>query len=435
MLIQCTSCGTQAKVPDNMQGSKVKCPACGHVYVARERGRGGRARSSQSSDPTQMLIIGGAVAAALVIGFFAIRGGGTDDKPVNAASTKKETAEAPEPVKEYIPAKDFRGPAAQFVKGLHMAASGRNRARLENTMNPALAYAAWTETHPAESGAHPTWEEMDEDARAAAVDAILDDVLTGLPDGFVAGWTPFAADEAAFDARPNEVTVRLNIEAIDPEAGLPDRWITWTLHPEGEDEFTWVGYGGQYAKTEKQAKRAEQLAQIKAGRPAKKTLSTGQEVRESLPRPIAYDADVDEATRSELSGLVATLVDPETGNKDLARTADTLEEAGKPAVAPLLTALYEQSQAPEGIERTRNIFQISRILNGITGDDRTTIAMQVSDEEMESGIKQWFAWYDAKYKRFKGKAKAEERPIDIEDMTREERVKYELEQANKKKDK
>ena len=58
MLIQCTSCGAQAKLPDSKEGAKVRCPSCGHVYAARPKGAG---RSSRKDDPTKYVIIGGAI--------------------------------------------------------------------------------------------------------------------------------------------------------------------------------------------------------------------------------------------------------------------------------------------------------------------------------------------------------------------------------------
>ena len=52
MLIQCTSCGTQAKIPQSKEGAKVKCLNCGHVYVARPVGARGRRDKKETSPST-----------------------------------------------------------------------------------------------------------------------------------------------------------------------------------------------------------------------------------------------------------------------------------------------------------------------------------------------------------------------------------------------
>ena len=65
MLIQCTSCKTTARLSDDKEGAKVRCPSCGHVYVARPAGSRGSTRSK--SNNTQLMIFGGAGIVGVIM--------------------------------------------------------------------------------------------------------------------------------------------------------------------------------------------------------------------------------------------------------------------------------------------------------------------------------------------------------------------------------
>ncbi|MEC8495411.1 MAG: zinc-ribbon domain-containing protein, partial [Planctomycetota bacterium] len=135
MLIQCTSCGTQAKIPQSKEGAKVKCPNCGHVYVARPIGA--RGRRDKKDDPTKMVIIGGAIVAAALVGIMAARSGGEDVAP----RKQEEVAVKVEAPREDLTSWD--GTLQKLVRQLHTAAMAGNEGRLVAGLDARAAYEFW----------------------------------------------------------------------------------------------------------------------------------------------------------------------------------------------------------------------------------------------------------------------------------------------------
>lgn len=422
MLIQCSSCGTQAKIPDSKEGAKVKCPSCGHVYVARAAGRGRAGSRSSNSNSTTPIVIGVAVAGALVIGLIAMRSGGTPEKPVDASERAEAKPKAEKKV--WVDPQGFDGPAITFARSLHDAANAGNESRLLSLMDEERAYAAYLEEAP-EGTADTAWAALGEVDRMKVREAIVAPLLARGDDAFVAGWKPFDAEYA----RGEGLVHVLRLRSGPADGGPGERWTEWTVADAGDGNWKWVD-----ADRHLTDKEATALARGNAPRPEKKTLSDGQTVRESDPRAISYDPEVPADVRKQLDAAVATVFSDEATRKDRSAAEQRLLQAGPAAVAPLLTQMHAVAAGDPGdSERMRSILTVDRLLQDITEDVNNTLGMGATEEQIESGVKQWFAWYDRRYSRWKKKYDdAKDAPyvdpledmIDLESMSPGERKRY-----------
>ena len=87
------------------------------------------------------------------------------------------------------------------------------------------------------------------------------------------------------------------------------------------------------------------------------------------------------------------------------------------------------------ISRQRIIFNVGKLLEEITENSDHTLRAGATPEQIASGVKQWYAWYDRSYDRFKTKFEEGalkpttfvdplEDLIDIESMSPAERRRY-----------
>jgi len=432
MLIQCTSCGTQAKIPSSKEGAKVKCPSCGHVYVARAGGgRGGRS-SSGSQNSTLPIVIGVGVVGTLIIAFFFMRSSGGSDDAVETPKPRVQAKEKDET--PYVAFDSFEGPPIRFARSLHDAANAGNVTRLRSTMAAEAAYAAHGEELPEDAEPLEPWSSLDQAGQLAAKDAIIAPLLDRGEDAYVAGWKPWDGIYME-DAREGFVhRVRLRLQPVEGSTG--DRWVEWTLLQEG-DAFRWIDADRHYTNAE--------LAAIRRGnrkRPEKVTLEDGQTVYEGEVTAIGYDDDVPAETRAEIDAIIDGLfISDSYSNREYGAAKDELTQMGPPAVAALLNQLSVEAGEPADTDgRDRDIFTIDQVLQQITGDSNNTLQMGATEEQIESGVKQWFAWYDRRYKSFKRKwnsaAEADggaaeeyvdplEGAVDLDSMNARERREYE----------
>lgn len=433
MLIQCTSCGKQAKIPETQEGAKVKCPGCAHVYVARSRtGRG--KTGTKKEDPTKYFIIGGSVLAAMVIGIMAVKGSGQTAKP------KKE-----EPVlenKPYVDQSAWDGPAATFARSLHMAAASGNESKLKSKLDAQAAYAyelmhppivtvksappeaeaeagaeggAEAEATPAEPAPKPTWGQLTELQRIEYADGLIARVLLRGAEGNFVDWKPYDGEVVSYSE--GNAVIHLKNQATDPSIEDGDRWTELRVYNSGgrdgaEDLWRWIYADRWYTEAE--------LAAMNRGprkaRPKQKTLTDGSVVYESEVRTIDFDEGVPPEDRARLTKLVEDLIsDINMRPKNRKVIEAELAQSGKNAIPALLSkmASVKADMAPGDDESEDDRIRLSMIhnlLEEITGYyDNTfvvSVAMGGTAERIESGIKQWYAWYDRKYKRFDEKKEA-----------------------------
>lgn len=424
MLIQCTSCGATAKIPDSKEGAKVRCPSCGHVYVARPKSAAGR--SSRKEDPTKYFIIGGALLAAIVIAMIATSGG---DEPSYA--TPK-----PEPKKKdegpYVDPMGWEGPVVRIARDMHNAAFAGNDSKVRSKMDGEGAYAIEgekiaalaaeaaaaleigdaaenAEGAPAETTDRAAWSTLDEIEKVQFTDARVAAALTMGAEGAVHGWKPYDGSVVSMEA--GMAVVHLQVQARDASAGLDDRWTRWTLkNLDGEggpdDRWRWVDVD-RYITPEELAKMNRKTRK----KAEKKTLSDGSVVYESEIRAIAFPADVPADEQARLSKLADDLVaDLDAPPRVRNKIATELVDTGKNAIPAVLTTMArisgelsdDMSQNEDALNR---IFFLHNVMRDITGIETTfdvSVEMGATKERINSGIKQWYGWYDRKFKRFEG---------------------------------
>ncbi|MEL6713010.1 MAG: zinc-ribbon domain-containing protein, partial [Planctomycetota bacterium] len=371
MLIQCTSCGTQAKLPDSKEGAKVKCPSCGHVYVARPvRSRSGGASSGRASasagrrssgarssgGSSSGVAIGVGVGAAALLGVFALRAMGGDDPAEAREPAAKPAAETADktPSEPWVDPESYDGPAMKFARSLHDAANAGNETRLSDENDESRAYAA-----PAEEseGELPPWSELDPAARARALDDIVAPLMERGEDAFVANWTPY---DGRYGSGDGDVHV-LRLKSSPAGGGAAvDRWTEWTVVEVAKGDWRWID--ADRAKTS-----AENAAERRAKAPKKVTLSDGIEVREAEARVVEYDRDVPAAKRREIDGAIETFFADDGSRKKWSAARKTILDAGPASVAPLLTRLEKEARLDLSVPtRQRTILNVGKLLEEIT---------------------------------------------------------------------
>ena len=416
MLIQCTSCGTRAKIPQSKEGAKVKCPNCGHVYVARPVGA--RGRREKKDDPTKFVIIGGAVVAAALVGIMASRSGGEEPAPQPA----KEVATEEKAPREDLTSWD--GTLQKLVRQLHTAAGAGNQGRLLAGLDARGAYEFWplapktpTPPKPAADGAKPAadeaetsraeWLALTEIERVEFSNSMVERATGRAENDAVALWQPYDGRVEDLDELEGTATVIMTSQCTDSSLDLPDRATEWRLRGKvvGDRvmDWKWIWVGRWYSDAER-----DRLGRGARKRPAKKTLSDGSVVYESTIRAIPFDVEVSAEARERINALVDAIADPDLTGRALTKARDGILAEGKNAIPALLTGM--STIVTKGGSLTEftpddgaSLQLIHESLRDITGFETTfeaNVALGATRERIESGVKQWFAWYDKKYKRF-----------------------------------
>jgi hypothetical protein len=170
----------------------------------------------------------------------------------------------------------------------------------------------------------------------------------------------------------------------------------------------------------------------------KRTLDDGSFVIEGEIRVIPYEPEVPQAERERIDKLIADLVDSGSRPKVITASRAGLVAAGKPAIAPLLT--YIANSVPiDSEEEAIKLGLIHGVLTDMTGYITTykpSITLGATEERMDSGLKQWFGWYDRKYKKFTGQAAQGDDPLfdDPDWQPRTERERREFERARRERE-
>lgn len=415
MLIQCTSCGTQAKIPQSKEGAKVKCPNCGHVYVARPIGA--RGRRDKKDDPTKMVIIGGAIVAAALVGIMAARSGGEDVAP----RKQEEVAVKVEAPREDLTSWD--GTLQKLVRQLHTAAMAGNEGRLVAGLDARAAYEFWpaaptVPTPPAKAASsggeaedankvRQEWLALTEIERVEFSNSMVARATGRTEDDSVALWQPYDGRVEDLDEIDGTATVIMTSQCTDPSLGLPDRSTEWRLKGKASGDriadWKWIWVGRWYSDAER-----DRLGRGVRKRPEKKTLSDGSVVYESTIRAIPFDIEVSADARERINALVDDIADPDLTGRALTRARDGVLAEGRNAIPALLTKMSIivtkggslTEFTPDDGASLQLIHESLRDITGFETTFEANVALGATRERIESGVKQWFAWYDKKYKRF-----------------------------------
>ncbi|MCA8979286.1 MAG: hypothetical protein H6831_07790 [Planctomycetes bacterium] len=421
MIIQCPSCGLQAKLPDSKEGAKVRCSECERVYVAKPAGARGK---TQKSNPTMPIAIGaGVVVIAIVL--FAMSGDkggqGVVVPEVKATETVKET---------YVDPTGFDSELSKVARRAHDLAF--ERAELDLQVMIDLPHA-WAQLNGTEEGpADPVdYQSLSSGEQSEFISGVIASLVAENEDNLVGWWYPL--DGRVIEQTDQFATVEFELQPRDSSnPGL--RGIHWGLVKAGNKWKVW--------KWERWISDAEAAANVRrtASKTVKKSLSDGSLVLESEPRTLPHDPTTSAELAARIDTLVAQLGDPNLPPRKLTPVREELIAIGKPATPILINELWnsykelEAAKAAGGdmYESQVKLTAMAEMLKEIT-DYSTTVALESmggTDERLESGIKQWFYWYDKKYKRFKGideEAQVDglEAITDLSELTEKERREYE----------
>ena len=424
MLIECSRCHTRAKLPDSKEGAKVRCPECDHVYVARPVGaRAGAARRKE--DPTKYFLIGGAILLCAGIAIIASKGG---RKAAPVVQAEDKPAVDTEPIVDLV---GFDSALVKRVRDLHNYATASNGAALMRAIDFPATYA-WEQsrTEAAQVGdtggetsgeaaaegaaSAPTrpWAELSPAEQSEYRSSVLEGLSSGRWRDLVADWVPY--DGQVIDQTSTSATIRVRCHHRDASLNLPDRWVEWRLAKEKSaknwNAVSWERWiSPEEEKAERKARKKKTI---------KTTLSDGSEVIEGevAVENVHWQEETPPEMREEIMALIDQMIDLEAMPKEVTAAREKLEnEIGKHAVPGLLMKIAEISPdmgpagsgVPDDFQLTyEQAVQIqllhmalTRITGYITSYD-VHQAMGTTAERQASGIRQWFGWYQRKFKRF-----------------------------------
>lgn len=410
MLIQCTSCKATARLSDDKEGAKVRCPSCSHVYVARPAGSRGSTRAK--SDNTQLMIFGGVGLVGVIILVIAMSGG--DAVPV----TKGENL--PDLIEEYVEV-DVTGwdsPLVQVARKLHKSAFQKDRARILQNLAIDRVYIHRNST--SERQLTPgDWKILSKDDQILFEEDLITALFESSRDNLVASWKPF--DGSVVTEEDDIATVRIVLEPRDASLGVQARNIEWRFISVNGKWKAW-SWERWISPSEKRGQLITRTSSTK-----KVTLDDGSQVLEAEPGPLDWMPGTTSEERTLITGLIATMCASDTRGAALYSARQDLVAICKPAVPALLTKFYELDL--EGFDSYENQvggMQVHQVLTQLTGYVTTFKAHEAlggTDQRRSSGVKQWFSWYHRRFKRFEctTAAEPEEEELLFEPKTEQER--------------
>jgi predicted Zn finger-like uncharacterized protein len=428
MIIQCPACHATAELPESKEGAKVRCGACSHVYVARERSRKKRARGS----PAPWIAAGAGAVGLLLVVFIANRGGGAAGLPV-----VEEPVLAAEPAAA-VDSTGWESEPVRAARQIHDLVYEREDVRLLRLLEFERLHDA-ERTEPAEDGGAgdgAAWADLDGEAQADYRADRVARLVAGEDerDALVAHWKPFDGQVLETDD-DGVVTVRLQVQPRDPDDGVEARFVDWRM-VRAEDKWLPFHWERWISPAEEKAAR---VAHAKLT--TRRTLSDGSVVIEAEVKPLGHLPDTPPELRKRIDELYATMIDLSISPKLADRAREEIIAIGRPAVPILLTGFYEIPLETE--EQAIQVNIIVQALRDITGQYfgyqpqvREGSGTGTSAERRDSALKQWFGWWVRKGERFTAK---EEQPDLYEQTvipTQEERrllERYERQEKSKKK--
>ena len=390
MIIECPACGARAKLPDSKEGAKVRCAECGRVYVARSA-TGGRTRSSGRSQNSAALPIGiGAGVLALILILVAVNSG--DSGSVVAEVPEIEEPKAPVIVVDQI---GWDSELVKAARKLHDLAYNRDEYRVQTSLAMPQVWARIqsTEEEPVDPAAY-------QELSTSEVDALRSDVVQALlsddPENLVGSWKPFDGEVVSED--DSTAVVHLALEPREAEGDAGTRNIEWHLIKDGTKWKVW-SWERWYSEAELKADLIRRKKKVQ-----RTTLSDGSQVIEAEPGPVPYLDETTPETRKRMEELIAQLIDTELPARELSKVRAELELFGREAIPPLLTKFYEMNlEGFDTYEKAVGAQLVHQTLQDITGYVTTfkaDEALGATKERRDSGVRQWFGWYNRKFKRF-----------------------------------
>jgi hypothetical protein len=227
------------------------------------------------------------------------------------------------------------------------------------------------------------------------------------------------------------------------------RTVEWRLvdrRSAGAPDARWKAAGwNRYFTPEELAA----LRRKKHKKTTKRTLSDGSLVIEGEIRVIPYEPEVPQAERDRIDALIKQRMDFDARPRVRTEAGAALVATGKPAIPPLLSAIANampviDAAIASGNDEARQLEMIRlglvhQTLTEMTGYNTTfkpDESLGATKERIESGLKQWFGWYDRKYKKFTGQPTPLDDPLldDPNWQPRTEKERLEFERARRERD-
>jgi hypothetical protein len=416
MLIECPRCHARATLPEDKEGSKVRCGECARVFLARsvlEKGE------RQQGVPTSVLVIGITLCVAL-LGFLVIRARRSPSAPAPAPEVVAAAPAEIDPAELLV---DWNAPSVQAAVRLHEESFTRNEVALRSLLHgPRLlererAQEATEgtegdpESAPESANRAPeakSFAELGALERADVFARAVDDLVRGPGRELVADWRPF--DGSVIETTDTDAVVRLSATPRDG-ASIEKRTIEWRL---AREDGKWKAWSWERYVSPEEALREKRQVESKAFQ--KVTLSDGSVVHERDPEPLPHLDDTPPELRARIDELYATMTNLDL-TKESSRALAELIEIGRPAIPILLTGLYQTPLDSEANARRVNL--IDQALRSITGYDtgykpqiQEASGVGTTEERQKSSVRQWFAWW---YKN-KGTFVEAEKKDALEDM-------------------
>lgn len=391
MIITCPACKTQANIPESKAGAKVRCGDCGRVYVGRKTGA-----PRKSDDPTQYIVIGGVVVLALGL-FWWVN---------NSSQSSVVKAQPEEERKEVIvDSTGWDSPLVKIGRTLHTLASNNSEVGILNKIDgesiyhrlnadPDWAPEEETFSPPPLAAGIDQWIIVDASTKQSFQRDAVQRIFHEEEGELVRDWEPY--DGWVVFNGDDHAAIRLKL-AHRVDAEEEDRHIEWRFTKRGPEWKAW-SWERWFSPEEVKAERVR-----RSRRTTKKTLSDGSLVIEADVRILDHLEDTPIEVRNEIDTLVPQLLDIDSHPRLRTTARERLYEIGKPAVPALLSQFAIIPLETE--EQAMKLQQAHLLLQEMTGYITTFNvhdAMGGTLERRESGAKQWFGWYERKWKKYTG---------------------------------
>ena len=430
MMIQCPACKAQATLPESKEGAKVRCAECSRVYVARPLGA-----RAKKEDPTKYFVIGGVVLVIALVIMWVNSQPETEIVVVEEAPPKPEVVEAPSNGWDATMVKLAREfhelvlDPSSAESGLLVRLDPEYVYRLQNQVEPEEPAEdeppseAATDYEPGPLQPEAVeWAALGQTEQQTVMFDAVADLFTGDSHELVADWKPY--DGWVVSETDTVAVVRLKVSSRDhPEEA--DRHIEWRFVKRGLKWKAW--YWQRWYSPEELA--AQRRARTK--KTTKKTLSDGSLVIEGEKRVLGHLEDTPQELRDEIDRLIGDLTDIDARPRIYTEAQKALFAIGRPAVPPLLSQLAELPlETDEDAMRLQRVHLMLGDLTGYLTTFDVHDAMGGSKERRESGLLQWFGWYDRKWKKYTGPPSFDGVPDPLSDLKpRNEKEAREFEKA------
>ncbi|MCE9594442.1 MAG: zinc-ribbon domain-containing protein [Planctomycetes bacterium] len=376
MLIACPFCKTQAKIAEELEGSKVKCPQCKRTYSALEK----LERGDKVLTPGRLLLA--SLVVPIVGGTILYVVKSTESAPTieNRTDAMKEAAAAPVAAAASVAAPAVAAPVAPESKWNTDALDA-----VRELFGAAYAFdAARASTGLAEVAGAPT-------AKERAKQIVQDESYFAF-----AKWKPgqlriVRQDDASSKVHGNFSARDASAAACEYDFELAKDGGRWKV-------ASWTRTKGQEPGTAVDVEPGTKLPNDA------KALAANALKANVEPRHLEHFATTDAALRTKIDGLFERMLDFKLSPTENTRASNELAEIGKPALPVLINGIYDQRIVD--VESTSKVILINQTLQRIT--DHTTVFAPGPDlakvEELrQRTVKSWFEWWGYSGERFNNK--------------------------------